>query len=546
MKKPRVASPGGLPPPGVLDLWGGGQLLAFSGVDGPTPYRDSLVCRTSFAGTGLLVKIPGEAELHFGDGAPRQVFLSGDAFDLHHAGGRTRGAFLDACHLLIEGPCQVRACDASLSLAARGPLTLVAAAARCKPELLAADLDAAFRERLRWILALPKPPALEGLARKTFWKCLSVIKTCLYSPEGRLRHFYATPDRWPHRGLWLWDSAFTAIGLRHLDARLAREAISAVLDVQHPDGQVQISYFHRPERIEYTQPPTLALAAQLVYRSEPRKKWLAELFPRLAAYLEWDLKHRDVDGDGLLEWKIEPNAACRCGESGWDNSPRFDAAKPLNATDFNAFLARECEALADFARVLGKPREERKWSAHCRRLRRLMNRKLWSERLGLYVDAPAGSGEPQPWLTAAGFLPLLCKAPSKKQAQRLARHLHDPDTFATALPVATMSPAHREHYSKDMWRGPVWVNVNWCIIRGFERYGMREEADRLRRLTLAAIEKYYARYGVIFEFFDDADRVPPPELLRKRRNDPRQWIHQVIHDYTWTATLYLDLLADVP
>jgi glycogen debranching enzyme len=343
--------------------------------------------------------------------------------------------------------------------------------------------------------------------------------------------------------MWLWDSAFHAIGLRHLDVPVAREALEAVLDAQHPDGQVQISYHHRQGRESATQPPTLALAVGLVHEVRPEREWLARLYPKLAAYLEWDIRNRDVDGDGLLEWLCGENPRCRCGESGWDNSPRFDCAKPLNATDFNSFLALECEYLASFAAELGFCEEREKWTARQAALCRGMNEKLWNDDLGIYVDARADTGEQQPLLAASGFLPLICGAPDSTRARRLAQHLHNPRTFGVAVPLPSLSPRHRE-YSKDMWRGPMWVNINWLVARGFERCGLPEEARFLRERTLATIEKYYERYGVLFEFYDDEDKVPPPELLRKQRHDPNRWIHQVVHDYGWTAALYIDIRMD--
>ena len=64
------------------------------------------------------------------------------------------------------------------------------------------------------------------------------MKSQVYSPEGRIKHRWTTPDRWPHRGMWLWDSAFHAIGFRHVDVEVARDAISAVFDAQREGGFV--------------------------------------------------------------------------------------------------------------------------------------------------------------------------------------------------------------------------------------------------------------------------------------------------------------------
>ena len=87
-----------------LNVWGGGQLMAFSGLDGPTDFDFGLTARTSFDATGLDIKLPDEARLVFSGERPTQAILAGDFFDLQVSGQRTRGAFLDAHHLLIGGP----------------------------------------------------------------------------------------------------------------------------------------------------------------------------------------------------------------------------------------------------------------------------------------------------------------------------------------------------------------------------------------------------------------------------------------------------------
>lgn len=94
-----------------------------------------------------------------------------------------------------------------------------------------------------------------------------------------------------------------------------------------------------------------------------------------------------------------------------------------------------------------------------------------------------------------------------------------------------------------MWRGPVWVNVNWLVARGLARYGYAAEAEALREETCRVIEAGCAKYGTMFEFYDDRGEVDPPALLRKGSCDPGESpYHQVFHDYGWTATLYVDMV----
>ncbi|TVR57927.1 MAG: flagellar biosynthesis protein FlgM [Spirochaetaceae bacterium] len=525
-----------------LSTWGGGQLLAFSGLDGPTDYRSGLVARTATAGgTGVEIMLPAYAHLRFDAATPHETDITGDSLAVGTASGSTRMVFLDAHHVLIEGPCAVGKLPDELRSVSRGDRMLVGSAAHFDDALLESDFETTWSARRRWLCDRRGLLTGEPEARKrTAVKCLSIMKTQVCSPEGKITHRWTTPDRWPHRNMWLWDSAFHAIGWRHVDAALAKEMLLAVLDMQHADGRIPISnnpFFEKTSG--YTQPPVLTLAAALVDELAPDDEWLAAVYPRLRAYVEWDLKNRDTDGDGLLEWAIEGNPGCRSGESGADNSTRFDSATQLDAPDFNAMIALELELLAAIASRLCRPDEARELLSRQQTICRLMNERLWDDDAGLYIDAHAGTAERTGVLSYAGFLPLICGAASREQAGRIVSHLSNPATFGRPLPIPTIS-ASDAGYKKDMWRGPAWVNINWLVERGLRRYGYTKEADRIVTTTCEVIERMYAQLGSIFEYYDDEDALVPPELDRKGANDGSRWIHRVIHDYGWSATLYVD------
>jgi len=341
--------------------------------------------------------------------------------------------------------------------------------------------------------------------------------------------------------MWLWDSAFHAIGLRHLNAAVARDAVSAVLNCQDPDGF--IPHQMSPTRHSaVTQPPVLAMAALLVDDVSPDAGWLKAIYPKLCAYVEWDMKSRDRDGDGLLEWCIEGDPMCRSGESGMDNSPRFNDSANIDAVDFSSLLACECEALAKIAEKAGRDEDASYWTSEHARICRLIRGKLWSEEQKFFVDYDLESGRPSTVIASSGFFPLVCGAASREQAESLVAALKDPRLFGTPSRIASIA-ACDSRYSKDMWRGPVWVNVNWLVARGLGRYGYAAEAAALREETCRLIEAGCAKYGTMFEFYDDRNEVDPPKLLRKGSCDPdNSPYHQVFHDYGWTATLYVDMI----
>ena len=530
----------------VRDNWAGGQIMAFSGIDGPTDYHHGLTARTALDGVGIDIEIPARAQIRFADAGPGSFLVTGDYFEIETPVVKVRGAFLDAHHILIEGSCRVTHSDDQIASEQRDQRTLVGAAKHFDASKIDQDLSLAIDARSQWLKTRTVPADLSPETYHAMCKAFSMMKAQVSTPHDRIKKMWTTPDRWPHRGMWLWDSVFHAIGFRHIDVNLARQMLTAVIETQQDDGYIPLcTFFDLPNRL--TQPPLLALGAKLINEIEPDLDWISEIYPRLCDYIEWDFKNRDSDGAGLLEWQliihhdIEHEANCSAGESGMDNSSRFDAAVPLDATDFNAYVTHECEILAQFAAALGREDDALKWRDKHKQLCQLINDRLWSARSNLYVDFDPKRGEQSPVLASAGFLPLMCGAPSLQQARHLADHLKNPDTFATALPVACIAAG--EHYEKDMWRGPVWMNINWLIAYGFDRYRLTEAAQLIRAESRRDIEKYCQSHGTFFEFYDDRREVAPTQLRRKGKRAPEiSPYHHVFYDYGWTAATYVDMI----
>jgi len=523
------------------DIWGGGQLLAFSGIDGATDFDNGLCLRTAFSGYSLEIKPRDlrqpDAKIRYTGPAPEKTELTGDFFRLRAGGKVSAGVLADACNLLLEGDFAAELTPQFESVSS-GSRTVIAARGFLDAALLGADPDRIIAERAAWLENVPVPTGVSETSRRTALKAWSQLKTQIYSPEGEIRHRWSTPDRWPHRHMWLWDSVFHALGMRHSDPRLAREMISAVFDLQQPDGMIPICgnprWFH-----DHTQPPVLALAMRTIDGSDPAPEWIAELAPKLERFIEWIMANRDTDGAGLVEWKIAADANCRSGESGMDNSPRFDGAIQLDAPDFNSYLAYECEALAHFL-----PEKREYWLGHHRRLCRLMRERLWSDSCGMFVDYDVRNGCRTEVMSSAGFLPLYCGAATPEQAARLAAHLTDPETFGTPLRIPSIAKSNAAAYRKDMWRGPVWTNINYLVALGLERYGYHDLAKSIVQETLREQEKWYLECGTFFEFYDDRKEVEPRALERKGKMPDGEYhpFHQAFHDYGWSATLYLEML----
>jgi hypothetical protein len=517
-----------------LNPWGAGQLLVFSALDGPTDYAEGLLIRTGATTGEILVEHPQRVTLRLAGDSTAPAGLTSDVLVF----GSSRVVVADAHHLLIDGPFALEdTLPEGLKMLTENGRSLLGVASHFRSELLESDIEKLIHERLAWLHARVQ----ERPRRPAELKALSTMKSQVCSAEGRIRHRWTTPDRWPHRDLWLWDSAFHAIGWRHLDPSVARDAIEAVFDGQNESGFIPHSASPK-SCSEITQPPVLAWAAQLVDETAPDPDWLARVYGPLTRYVEWDFAHRDIDGNGLCEWHINPEHYNRSDESGMDNSTRFDSGGSLDAVDFNCYLARECECLAGFATRLGRPEEAALWARRHETLCEAIRRELWDEENGFFFDRDISTGLKTGIWASVGFLPLICGAATPAQAEQLLKQLRPGGKFATpvAMPSIALDDPGCTH---DMWRGPVWINLNWMIAHGLERYGHLDEAEALRASTIAEIERWHAALGTIFEYYDARGTVPPDQLPRKGRCDPSNFWHQSFHDYGWSATLYVDLLA---
>jgi glycogen debranching enzyme len=563
-----LASYGTLP-----DIWGEGALFAFSGIDGETQSRTGFVLTFGPRPYALLIHTPARRVVDIRLVQPGTVrAATSDLLVVDTPNGALTLAFA-AWHTLVGSlpsgaqvslqfedtpvPGEVGEYwvsddaehgDALVLLMRQGRFALAyghtAEEAENRAESgLFRDLKRVVEERLDFYEKLPRLlfPAKDRLLKK----CVSVMKVNTLSAEGEMNQHWSTPDRVPHQHMWLWDSVFHSIAMNYFNPRLSWNFLKSVLDFQRPDGMIP----HRMQvdgRVsDISQPPILAWGVWENYQKLRDSSTLEYALPRLEQYLSWDLAQRDSNKNDLLEWFIEGDVRCRSGESGLDNSPRFDEAILLDAVDFSTFAALDLFALAQIAGALGKQDKAVHWQMLGEQMARQVHALLWDEAAGFYFDRRM-DGTLSDVRAATGFFPLLLPDLPAGRAQRLTAALADPGDFDTAFPVPSVSAGHPA-FSTDMWRGATWINLNYLIIHGLQQQGLKDQARELRSKTILFVDTYYRKSGVLFEFFDSTDRRPPQACERKGpRVEPYDIRRKIdsIRDYHWTAALTANLLLE--
>jgi len=122
--------------------------------------------------------------------------------------------------------------------------------------------------------------------------------------------------------------------------------------------------------------------------------------------------------------------------------------------------------------------------------------------------------------TVATLLPLYAGHITQERAAKLVKLLENEHSFGPAFPVPSVPLNSFWFQPKLYWQGPSWVNINWLVIDGLERYGYKDHAAALRDSTLEMVAK-----NGCYEYFDPRDGSPAGAA-----------------NFSWTAALAIDLL----
>jgi glycogen debranching enzyme len=150
---------------------------------------------------------------------------------------------------------------------------------------------------------------------------------------------------------------------------------------------------------------------------------------------------------------------------------------------------------------------------------------LWDEDAAAFRERDL-HGDEATTSTVADLFPLYAGVPDGRQVRKLfAESLWSAERFgpSAAAPwaVTTVAKSSRAYDSRRYWRGPVWINVNWFLVRGLERSGLAGEAAELRALTLRLVER-----SGFAEYYEPSTGAP--------LGSP---------DFSWSAALVLDLIS---
>ncbi len=374
----------------------------------------------------------------------------------------------------------------------------------------------------RWFDAAPP---VHARYHPSYYYAWWVMRAGLIGSRYYLTREAMVPSKVRYVGVWQWDAFFHALAYRYVDLKLAADQFRIFIDHQRPDGMLPdavydegiIDHLAYPVDAPVTKPPLAAWAAWKVYQTTGDLDFLAEIYAPLVRWNEWWFAHADDDRDGIAQY-THPYS------SGADDSPLFDAGMPVESPDLSTYLCLHMEALAQIAEALGETDDAARFRARADEIVPRMIEHFYDEQTGVFwAVRPTEQGHRRvDSLTVFNLFPLWTGRLPPAIAQRLADRLMDPQDFWTPYPLPSVARSDPAFTPTQMWRGPVWVNINYLFVEALQRSGFPDLARQLCDRTLDLV----AGCADMREFYHPETGQPPPQAA------PCQG---------WTAACYIDL-----
>lgn len=192
-------------------------------------------------------------------------------------------------------------------------------------------------------------------------------------------------------------------------------------------------------------------------------------------------------------------------ESGWDYSSRWLAnghnlstiqTTAILPVDLNSLLYGLEQAVSEGCRFVHDLSCMRQYRTLALRRRAAVDRYLWHEGQGCYVDYQWQQGRQQTQVTAATVVPLFMGLATPQQAQSVARVLRS--TLLRPHGLVTTSNS-----SGQQWDAPNgWAPLQWMAVAGLRHYGQAQLAAEIAIRWMTTVDKVYRQTGKLMEKYN--------------------------------------------
>jgi alpha,alpha-trehalase len=192
-------------------------------------------------------------------------------------------------------------------------------------------------------------------------------------------------------------------------------------------------------------------------------------------------------------------------ESGWDFSSRWLADSRTLATidttdivpiDLNSLLFGLEQAIHSGCDRAGDEGCAREFARRAAQRQAAIDRYLWDERRGVYLDYQRRTKARVPRLSAAALYPLFLAVASAPQANSVATVVKSDLLRAGGIVTTPLE-------SGQQWDAPNgWAPLQWIAVAGFRRYGETRLAESIACRWMLNVVRVFRRSGKLVEKYD--------------------------------------------
>jgi glycogen debranching enzyme len=193
---------------------------------------------------------------------------------------------------------------------------------------------------------------------------------------------------------------------------------------------------------------------------------------------------------------------------------------PVESPDLNTYLCVQMGSLAIMAEALGMEAEGGMWRRRAAAIVHRMIEDYWDEEVGLFHALH--NNQPIPVVTPFNLYPLWTGQLPDNIRNRLIAHLTDPGEFWGEYVIPSVARNDPHYAPETMWRGPVWVNINYIFIEALRQVGEHTLARTLLERTLGLVMSQ----PDLYEYYNSETGEPPATATGA---------------FGWTAAVFIDL-----
>lgn len=187
----------------------------------------------------------------------------------------------------------------------------------------------------------------------------------------------------------------------------------------------------------------------------------------------------------------------------------FDLNRQLGWVDTTCQVAFDALNLSKIAERLGFYEAAASYKAEHQKLAETVNLLCWDEDEAFYRDYMEGKLICHKHIGA--FWSLISEVAPPERAERLIRHLTNPETFGLPCGIPGLAADDSEfgvtkpHY----WRGPVWAPTMYMVLCGLRRYDRMDLAKQIAKRFYTAAYNIWLKTETIWENYSPLQSDTP-------------------------------------